>query len=553
WNAPVYQFFKSPVLKFDESDHDRPYTWFACNSAHCKASGAKGIRRYMDKSDATATQNLKRHAIKCFGSAAVDAATSGAKVKPADQSLHAAWGQQTATLARWFTESNRPVHASKDRKFEELLVNGRPGIEVPSQSTIMRDIKTSFDYGLDHISKLLNDYPGKLSFTTDAWTSPNHLVAWTVHLQHDGKPLNFLLDIFELPEKHTGDNLAQAFQEMLERYKIQHKALSFTGDNATSNDTQTTTLSDNPNNSFVAPNRVRCFNHTLNLSARSLLRPFQKTVRRDGTEVSYSLADFEVPELEDEELDGEGETADDSDDEEDILVTMSEEERELALGQMEAVREVISKLRELSFSIIHSSTKHLPAWRAACSAHGMAERIIPRDVSTRWNSTYDMLVFTVKYMVVIDFITGAKNSPLRKFELSQMEWRIVQDLVKVLKIFKDATLFFSSDHIASISSVIPAMDQLDELLTKNSMSKVTLLLAKKTMNRYYEHTDESNVYRISMVLHPGLKLAYFNKQNWPAEWIENARRITRTEFNDYIALRAAQTVDEVEVVVCFSH
>ncbi|KAJ6570419.1 hypothetical protein B0H10DRAFT_1840085, partial [Mycena sp. CBHHK59/15] len=160
---------------------------------HCKAgTGADGIRRYMDKSDATATKNLKRHATKSFGEAAVEAAAAGVKATPADTSLHAAWGQQS---------SNRPMYAAKDRKFEELVINGRPGIEIPSQTTIARDIKTSFGYRLDHISKLLNYYPGKLSFTTDAWTSPNHraFVAWTVHLQHRGKPLNFLLDIFEVP------------------------------------------------------------------------------------------------------------------------------------------------------------------------------------------------------------------------------------------------------------------------------------------------------------------------------------------------------------------
>ncbi|KAJ6486569.1 hypothetical protein DFH09DRAFT_948816, partial [Mycena vulgaris] len=214
WTASVYQFFKPPALRFDADESDRPYTWFACNAPHCKAS--TGIRRYMDKSDATATKNLKRHAIKCFGEAVVEAVSS-AKAAPADQSLHAAWAQQSsskpapkkpftvatlrATLVRWFTESNRPMYAAKDRKFHEIVINGRPGIEVPSQTTIARDIKTSFELGEAHISKILNEYPGKLSFTNDAWTSPNHraFVAWTVHLQHDGKPLSFLLDIFEVP------------------------------------------------------------------------------------------------------------------------------------------------------------------------------------------------------------------------------------------------------------------------------------------------------------------------------------------------------------------
>jgi hypothetical protein len=112
--------------------------------------------------------------------------------------------------------------------------------------------------------------------------------------------------------------------------------LSFTGDSATSNDTQTTTLSTNPNNSFAAANRVRCFNHVLNLSAKSLLRPFQKTLKRDGTEVTYSLDDFEEPDLEDDD--------DNLGEEVDILVQMTVEERELALEQMKAMREPISKV-----------------------------------------------------------------------------------------------------------------------------------------------------------------------------------------------------------------
>ena len=44
-------------------------------------------------------------------------------------------------------------------------------------------------------------------------------------------------------------------------------------DNATSNDTQSETQAGMPN-SFDLDNRVRCFNHTLQLSARTLLRPF---------------------------------------------------------------------------------------------------------------------------------------------------------------------------------------------------------------------------------------------------------------------------------------
>ncbi|KDQ49147.1 hypothetical protein JAAARDRAFT_110266, partial [Jaapia argillacea MUCL 33604] len=58
--------------------------------------------------------------------------------------------------------------------------------------------------------------------------------------------------------------LGQAFQNMLVDYGIEEKILSYTGDNASSNDKQTEKLASLAN-SFELTNRVRCFNHTLNL------------------------------------------------------------------------------------------------------------------------------------------------------------------------------------------------------------------------------------------------------------------------------------------------
>ncbi|KAJ6526308.1 hypothetical protein B0H19DRAFT_970611, partial [Mycena capillaripes] len=59
--------------------------------------------------------------------------------------------------------------------------------------------------------------------------------------------------------------------------------LSWTGDNASSNDTQTTAMSDIPTNSFNKRNRVRCFAHTLNLVAKSILRPFSAPEKKKKT------------------------------------------------------------------------------------------------------------------------------------------------------------------------------------------------------------------------------------------------------------------------------
>jgi hypothetical protein len=64
----------------------------------------------------------------------------------------------------------------------------------------------------------------------------------------------------------------------------------------------------------------------------------------------------------------------------------------------------------------------------------MKPRILPRDVVTRWNSTYYMLDFAFKYRAVVDAMTADKSLKLRKFELEDEEWLVVEDLVAILKV-----------------------------------------------------------------------------------------------------------------------
>jgi len=57
---------------------------------------------------------------------------------------------------------------------------------------------------------------------------------------------------------------------------------------------------------------------------------------------------------------------------------------------------------------------------------------MPRDVTTHWNSTYDMLVFALEYRKAIDEISGDKE--MRKYELDEEEWTIVQQLCDILEV-----------------------------------------------------------------------------------------------------------------------
>ena len=66
-------------------------------------------------------------------------------------------------------------------------------------------------------------------------------------------------------------------------------------------------------------------------------------------------------------------------------------------------------------------------------------------------------------------------------------------------------MLFFSHETPSISTVIPAMDHIDKYLVTTSLNlkyseaiHAALALGKQTLNWYYDKTDHSKVYRISM-------------------------------------------------------
>ena len=223
--------------------------------------------------------------------------------------------------------------------------------------------------------------------------------------------------------------------------------------------------------------RVRCFLHILSLVAKSLIAQFDgrgsgDKVAKDDTEKALLALEAELEKFEREEairnpgeVGGAGEAgkdeeddtdADDPDDEVDALEEMSEAERaqfeedvrpiKLALAKVSIGVELSSKfrraahlhvhpqIRTLSFKIINSSTKLLPAWKAVCAEKDLPVRLLPRDVRTRWNSTYDMLNFAIEYQDVVNQMTMRPENGLRTYELTGEAWTVLRQLSKVLKV-----------------------------------------------------------------------------------------------------------------------
>lgn len=132
-----------------------------------------------------------------------------------------------------------------------------------------------------------------------------------------------------------------------------------------------------------------------------------------------------------------------------------------------------------------------------------------------------MLDFAIKYWKALQLTTSDLDLNIQQYKLSHEEWAIAQQLHNVLKVhsfpslfylsnklydkvFKDTTMFFSQSK-PNIDSVIPAIDYIDQQLTNSTLDpkysksiKTAISLGKWTLNRYYDMTDHSEIYRIAM-------------------------------------------------------
>jgi hypothetical protein len=62
----------------------------------------------------------------------------------------------------------------------------------------------------------------------------------------------------------------------------------------------------------------------------------------------------------------------------------------------------------------------------------LAVQMMPHDIVTCWNSTFNILIFALKYHEAINEISVDRD--MRKYELLEEEWKLVQQLCDILAV-----------------------------------------------------------------------------------------------------------------------
>ena len=212
-----------------------------------------------------------------------------------------------------------------------------------------------------------------------------------------------------------------------------------------------------------AANQTRCFNHILNLGAKSILRQFDvpknanpedldvddamKALTDLAQELELEPINLDNDESADKAEDGNGNNEEMDDNCDGLLDEEADELAEtfvpiwLMLAKVGGFRTqlyylilIFVQLCTLTNAIKNSSTILLPQWNATLEVLGLNVHIMPCDVSTCWNSTFDMLDFAINYCTALDAMTSNRDLSLRKYELEDNEWAIAEHLCDMLKV-----------------------------------------------------------------------------------------------------------------------
>lgn len=187
---------------------------------------------------------------------------------------------------------------------------------------------------------------------------------------------------------------------------------------------------------------------------------------------------------------------------------------------------IIVKLRTL-VKKVRKSVQMRHKLNKCCGIYNIKYLVPILDVSTRWNSTRDMITRYKHLKVPLRTLCNSEKT-LSKFQINDNEWKQLMEIDGVLEKFKRATL-----RHPVMPSYLPTFDWLVTILKKcvndNSVISNAARQGLSKLEKYQLDIDESILPFMAVVLHPALKLHYFKDYNYPSSLIRDIKK----KISDY--------------------
>ncbi|CAI6008963.1 unnamed protein product [Closterium sp. NIES-65] len=354
---------------------------------------------------------------------------------------------------------------------------------------------------------------GRLSLSTDIWTSENNLafMVVTVHrITSDFQLRQHILDFVQLEGSHTASLIAKTLEGILAEWGLTEMLFAVTTDNAENNNKAMRMLAGDPAEGAAAriefplfnkDRHVRCIAHFMNIAVQAAL-------------------------------------------------------------QKDEVKEALKRLRAVCAYV---------GWSVQRSENfARQQRILKRrddapvlrligDSPTRWGSTYDMIVRALELQQALALLLmrtdvsiggGECGVTLREqldgLRLTDVHWDALVELKEFLEPFNSITKAAEGSLYPTAASVVPLYNQLlDKLeisfrkegVTPLRQALISAALAKLKKYKYGENEELV----IATFLDPRYKTVFFQLPKWEAR---NAAHVTEVGG----CARSVQDVDEGTVI-----
>ena len=392
-------------------------------------------------------------------------------------------------------ESLRPFNVVEDSGFRDLAaffcrVNGK--FSVPTRNTLRARIEKMAILVENKMRSLMGGEMKYFAATTDMWSGRTReaFIAVTVHyLTSNFTQRNFTIEVSPVRGRHTAVNIKHVLTESFRHWGISDEKLSIMA-------------RDNGSNIVAACNswgikHIGCIGHGLHL----VVNPFLQ--KSNNKNVDESDGNDEVATVED---DGNDEVH--ANEDEDIANFEDYDEPEdtlISIDFVSEIRKTVSDIRKIATFIKNSTAakEKLQYFEGASNETGGIVDIdaplltLVLDVSTRWNSAYDMLTKILKHKdSIISFLHYLKTSAgRREFSnkklptISSMQWACIEGLCILLKPFYELTKVLSGEKNSTLVVAIPLLRMVKSILSNRNMFIAQMKNQIQIFRDKYEEED----------------------------------------------------------------
>lgn len=358
----------------------------------------------------------------------------------------------TEALVYMICRDNMPTRTVEREGFIHLFKIICPKYKLPSRSTLTILIEQKYEKFKLELKKYLEQVR-YISLTADICTITNSTRSFLVITSHFINSKTSILEsaclgAIHLTERHTAENIVMEFHNICKEFSLDLFKIVSITTDGATNMQKAVELFSH------LPKWIRCFAHITNLLVQNTLK--------STTE----------------------------------------------LGQ------IISQIKHIVTYFKHSTIAS-DALRAEQLNRGKSEGDIlylTQDISTRWNSTLEMLEKFEKLAPILATILANKDHKDGPQMLAGSNIEIISEVISLLKPFKEATVYISADKYVTASTVLPLCHNVRDTLTELKPTTCLAIEFKrnllKEIETRYMPLEKNKLLCIATLLDPRFKRAY---------------------------------------------